>query len=146
MHIQWGASFHDNRRIFYHVIVRGHVTNWICCNSTGTMTMATKLGRVVTCNKELFSIKSQDPLIKCLGKLTWKIKINSTRPMTNEELRVIKSQEPVIRCCCKVLWQIKYVISPLPQKNMITKLDREVTYNEELHYITSWNGLVTWSC
>ena len=73
-YIQWGASFHKVKRPFDHVALQGLMTDKIRYISTTKMTVAMKLGRVVTYKGELPPIKSQDPLILRSYKVTWQIK------------------------------------------------------------------------
>ena len=98
------------------------------------MPIATKLGRVVTFNEELPSIKSENPLIMWSCNFSWQIKY-AISPLPqwpfyqnwqggSIQERVLKSQNLLITWSFKVTWQIKYVISLLLQDIWILNLAR----------------------
>ena len=118
-YIQWGVSFHRVRRPFDQVFLQVHI-------SSTTMTMASKLGRVVLCTEEFFWIKSQNLLITGSCKVTWQIKyviFTTTRPLTVKlgevvsyyrGLSTIKSENP-LNMFFEITWQIEIILYPLPQ-------------------------------
>ena len=71
--LSWALPTHKITRPFKHVFLRNHVTNWKHI-STAAVSMATKLGRMVTYLEGLLPIKLHDPLIACSYKITYQTK------------------------------------------------------------------------
>lgn len=102
------------RRPFDHVVLQGHMTNLPCYISTTTMTMASKLGRAVLYNEELLLINSQNLLISCSCKVTWKTKTSclfstNTRTAAMKRGRVVSSYK-VSSSTYKIRETFKHVI------------------------------------
>ena len=60
-YIQCGASFHKVTRSLGHPVLQDHLIKYIRCISTTTSLMMIKRGKVVSCNKGIPRIKSQNP-------------------------------------------------------------------------------------
>ena len=77
--LSWEASTYNFTQPFQYVVIiitssKGSVDNYIHYIFTTTMTLAIKLGRVVTYDEELPSLKLKDPLMTWICKVTWQIK------------------------------------------------------------------------
>ena len=131
----------------YHLINSNHI-------STTTVSMATKLGRVVTYLEGLFSIKSYKAFI------TWpRDKTKSIVSLLTEQLWPPNLAGWLVTLTApthKVTWPFDHVVLQDHMTNwnyyiftttvpMAAKPGRMVTYLKELLAIKSFNALITWS-
>ena len=72
--LPWGAPICVLTWPFNYGVLLDHVTNSKHYISTTTISLATKLGKVVIYHEELLLIKLLDPSITCLYKVTWHVK------------------------------------------------------------------------
>ena len=81
-----------------------------CYTFTTTVSMATKLGRIVNYLGSLLPIKSHDPLITWSCKIIWKTKI-----MISSLPQCLWPPNLAGQRSCEITWQTKIIITPLPQ-------------------------------
>ena len=116
------VTYHERHKItwlFDHVIFQDHVTNWNDYNSTNRVTIATKLGSVVSHLDGLLSLKSNDLLITWSHEITLQTQtIISPLPLPLHYsgdlpwgLLTIKSYSALITWSYKITWQTKIFIS-----------------------------------
>ena len=72
---EWRTSMDKVTKSLDHVVLQGHVTNWICHVSTTTRPLAIKLGKMVSYYRGISPIKSGNPLNMWFFELTWQIEI-----------------------------------------------------------------------
>ena len=70
----WWPRTHNVTWALYLVVLWGHVTNWNHYISTTRVSIAAKLGRMITYFDGLLPIKSFDPLITWPYEMTWQTK------------------------------------------------------------------------
>ena len=78
--LRWVASTHNVNPPFSHVLLRDHMRNKNRYISNTTISMATKLGRMVTCLDCLLPIKSNGHMLVRFIQITWQTKNISPLP------------------------------------------------------------------
>ena len=103
---------------FDHVVCQD--TKTIICISTTTVSMVTKVCRMVTYLEGLLAKKSHDPSNTWSFEITWQIKIISSLlqclsfPNMAGLWISLKTHDSLITCSCKITWQVRTILCPLP--------------------------------
>ena len=109
------------------------------------MSMATKLGRIITCLDGLLAVKSYNPLITWCYKITWQNKISTTTvPMTTKPGRVVTF---LVKSCDKPRLSYLYYRSAWSSIKSILRLFRarsSLTFKQLQSVDSLWNTYVTW--
>ena len=113
----WVVTYHER------LCQYSHKTLWLSGLPTTTVSIATKLDRVVTYSEGLPPITSHNTLNKWSCVVIWQIQIitfSKTQCLWSTNLsgwwytaRTSNSQnhDPLVKWSCEALWQIEYVIS-----------------------------------
>ena len=113
--------------LFHPLVLGDHVTNYNHYICTTTISMASKLDRMVTYLDCLLSVKSNGSIITWFFEITWQTKTlyfhyhndfghKTWQVMTYLELLLpVKSHDHKIKLPCKWFWQTNIIISLLTQ-------------------------------